>query len=291
MKGFGVVLATVAAVLFGLSAPASAYKADRDDEDRRHGGVGAPRRRRQHHRAVRRLARALRRPLRDHPGHARRGRRQRGRHGARAGARAAARERGPRRALPLRHGRPVLPRPGRLLLQHERAAVGVLLGRGGDAAADHADHPHDAAGGLHRLHAVAVRRPRPPPAGRPLHLGGRQGGRRPRDVPRAAARPRRARHVAGQEGVLRRQHAGQRRHDDRAALHDRLHARRAQHRRRRLDRLRLALRLAAPQRPGPAGRHPEDLGAGPPGGSCGLSDPEPADVHGHRSRPTAGASP
>ena len=57
-----------------------------------------------------------------------------------------------------------------------------------DAAAGHADHPHDPAGDLHRLHAVAQRRPRQPPAGRPLHLGGRPGGGRPDDVPRAAAR-------------------------------------------------------------------------------------------------------
>ena len=36
----------------------------------------------------------------------------------------------------------------------------------------HADHPHDAAGRLHRLHADARRRPRQPPAGRPHDLGG-----------------------------------------------------------------------------------------------------------------------
>ena len=48
----------------------------------------------------------------------------------------------------------------------------VLLGPRRDAAPRHADHPHDAAGRLHRLHADARRRPRQPPAGRPLHLGG-----------------------------------------------------------------------------------------------------------------------
>ena len=42
--------------------------------------------------------------------------------GDRPGARPAARERGPRRALPLGHGRHLQPRPRRLLLQPERAA-------------------------------------------------------------------------------------------------------------------------------------------------------------------------
>ena len=94
----------------------------RAGQDQRDGRVGPSGRRHEHHRAVRRLAPALRRPLRDHHGHARRGRRQRRRHGDRARPRPAARERGPRRALPLGHGRHLQPRPRRLLLQHERAA-------------------------------------------------------------------------------------------------------------------------------------------------------------------------
>ena len=88
------------------------------------------------------------------------------------------------------HRRHLQPRPRRLLLQHERAADPVLLGPGRDAAPDHADHPHDAARHLHRLHADARRRPRQPPAGRPLHLGGRARRGRPDDVPRAARRGR-----------------------------------------------------------------------------------------------------
>ena len=50
------------------------------------------------------------------------------------GPRAAPGERGPRRALPLRHGRHLQPGPDRLLLQPECAADAVLLGRAGDAA-------------------------------------------------------------------------------------------------------------------------------------------------------------
>ena len=55
------------------------------------------------------------------------------------------------------------------------------------------------------------------------------------------------------------------RHDHVGRLHHRLHAGRDEprHGRRRLDRLRLAVRVAARQRPGPARRQQEDLGAGP----------------------------
>ena len=55
---------------------------------------------------------------------------------------------------------------------------------------------------------------------------------------------------------------GHRRHDDRGGLHHRLHPRglEPERGRRRLDRLRLALRLARRQRPGPAA--PERRGAG-----------------------------
>ena len=45
----------------------------------------------------------------------------------------------------------------------------------------------------------------------------------PDDVPGAADGPERARHLAGQEGLLRRQHGRHRRHDDRRRLHHRLH--------------------------------------------------------------------
>ena len=72
-------------------------------------------------------------------------------------------------------------------------ADAVLLGPGRDAAPRHADHPHDAAGDLHRLHPDARRRPRQPPAGRPLHLGGRQGRRRPDMFPEQLDRAERAR--------------------------------------------------------------------------------------------------
>ena len=221
-------------------------------EDQRDGRVGPPRRRHEHHRTLRCLAPALRRPLRDHHGHARRGRRQRGRHRDRAGARPPARERGPHRPLPVRHRRHLQHRPRRLLLQHERAADPVLLGPGRDAAPDHADHPHDEARHLHRLHADARRRPRQPSAGRPLHLGGRARRGRPDDVPRAADGAERAQHVAGQEDLLRREHRRHRRHDHLGRLHDRLRSERDQqrHGRRRLDGLRLAVPLAARKRPG-----------------------------------------
>ena len=258
----------------------------------RAGRVGAPGRRHEHHRAVRRLASALRRQVRDHHGHPRRGRRQRRRHRDRPGARPAPRERGPRRALPLGHGRHLQPRPRRLLLQPERAADPVLLGPGRDAAPRHADHPHDAARDLHRLHPDAGRRPRQPPAGRPLHLGGRQGGRRSGHVPGAAHRPERAEHLAGQEDLLRRQHGGHGRDDRLGRLHHRLHARRDQqrHRRRRVDRLRVPLRVAARQRPGPARGQQEDLGAGPRRGHGRVSHAEPRHEQGDGEPRTAGAS-
>ncbi len=55
-------------------------------------------------------------------------------------------------------------------------------------------------------------------------------------------------HLAGQEDLLRRQHGGHGRDDRLGRLHHRLHARRDQqrHRRRRVDRLRLALRAGRP---------------------------------------------
>ena len=233
-------------------------------EDQRDGRVGPSGRRHEHHRAVRRLASALRRQVRDHHGHPRRGRRQRRRHRDRPGARPAARERGPRRALPLGHGRHLQPRPRRLLLQPERAADAVLLGPGRDAAPRHADHPHDAAGHLHRLHADARRRPRQPPAGRPLHLGGRQGRGRPDDVPGAADRAERARApgrsrrsspaaaTAGTGGTTTAA-------DCTTGF---IAAPATRHRRGRLDGLRLAVPVARRQRPGHARGHAEDLGAG-----------------------------
>ena len=52
------------------------------------------------------------------------------------------------------------------------------------------------------------RRPRQPPAGRPLHLGGHARRGRPDHVPRPADGPARAQHLAGQEGLLRRRTAG-----------------------------------------------------------------------------------
>ncbi len=72
----------------------------------------------------------------------------------------------------------------------------------------------------------------------------------------------------------------------RARLHHRLRPREHEHEhgRGRLDRLRLAVRLAGRERPGQAGGHAEDLGAGRDGGRPRLPDPEPDDVHG---RPAA----
>ena len=210
-----------------------------------------------------RVACALRHQVRDHHGHARRGRRQRHRQRDRPGARAAARERGSRRALPQRHDRHLQHRLGRLLLQHERAADPVLLGQR-DAPADHADHPHDPARRVHRLHAFAERRARQPPAGRPLHLGRRQGRRRSGDVPGAADGPERRQHLAGQEDLLRWLDHRHRRHHDRRRLHHRLPPRGDQrgHGRGRVDRLRLALQVAGRQRPGPARGHVQDVGPG-----------------------------
>ena len=134
-----VTVAAVAAVLAvgrsGERRAADAVHGGQGGEAQRARRVGAPRRRHEHHRAVRRLARPLRHPLRDHHGHARRGRRQRRRLRDRPRPRAPARERGPRRALPVGHGRHLQPRPDRLLLQHERAADPDVLGPGGlDAA-------------------------------------------------------------------------------------------------------------------------------------------------------------
>ena len=94
---------------------------------------------------------------------------------------------------------------------------------------------------------------------------GMLGRGRPDDVPGPADRAARAQHVAGQEGLLRRQHRRHRRHDDRRRLHDRLHpdaGHEPRHRRGRVDGLRLAVPLAGRQRPGQAGGHAEDLGAG-----------------------------
>ena len=284
MKGFGVVLATVAAVLLGLSAPASAYKADRatkidvmgewahpDDDASIIGPCGVWHERYDIRCGIIRspAARAAATPSAP----------------SRAGARAAARERGPRRALPLGHGRHLLPRPRRLLLQHERAAVAVLLGPGRDAAPDHADHPHDAAGDLHRLHAVARRRPRPPPAGRPLHLGGRQGGGRPDDVPGAAARAR----TRSTRGRSRRSSPAAARRAP-AARRPRRTARPASSRRRPNTSTVAGVWTGydSPydwprrQRPGPAGRHAQELGADPQEGTARVPDPEPDDVQGHR---------
>ena len=83
----------------------------------------------------------------------------------------------------------------------------------------------------------------------------RRGG--PDDVPGAAHRAARARHVAGQEDLLRRQHGRHGGHDDVGRLHDRLHPdarHEPRHGRGRLDRLRLAVPLAGRELQGrPAG--------------------------------------
>ena len=58
----------------------------------------------------------------------------------------------------------------------------------------------------------------------------------------------------------------------------------------RVDGLRLAVRLAGGQPPGPAGRHAEELGAGRAGGRARLPDAEPHDVHGPPGARAARAS-
>ena len=99
--------------------------------------------------------------------------------------------------------------------------------------------------------------------------------------------PAQALDLAGEEGLLGRLDGRHRRDDHRARLHDRLRPREHEHEhgRGRLDRLRLAVRLAGRERPGQARGHAEDLGAGRDGGRPRLPDPEPDDVHG---RPAAG---
>ena len=189
----------------------------------------------------------------------------------------------------------------RLLLQPERARDAVLLGPRRDARPRHADHPHDAAGRLHRLHADARRRPRQPPVGRPHDLGG-HATRRPNPslFPDQLDGPHALEHVAGQEDLLRRQHRRHRRHDDGRRLHDRLHPD---------ARARTSTPSSgvwtgydspylwpAGQRPGQAGRHAEDLGAGRDRGRVRLPDAEPRDEQGHREpgllalRPDVGRS-
>ena len=91
----------------------------------------------------------------------------------------------------------------------------------------------------------------------------------------------RARPVAGQEDLLRRQHRRHRRDDHGRRLHDRLHpdARcEPRHRRRRVDGLRLAVPLAGGQRPGQDAAR-QDLGAGRVRGRVRLPDAEPRDEH------------
>ena len=76
------------------------------------------------------------------------------------------------------HGRHLQPRQGRLLLQPERAADPVLLGPRRHAEPRHADHPHDEAGHLHRLHADA-RAPATATTSRPAASSGRACSPRP----------------------------------------------------------------------------------------------------------------
>ena len=123
--------------------------------------------------------------------------------------------------------------------------------------------------------------------GRPLHLGGRQGRGRPDDVP-GAARPGPnalstwqvkkvfsggARAGAGGTTTAADCTTGFAPGGDQH-----------RHRRRRLDRLRLAVPVAGRQRPGPSRGHAEDLGAGRLRGRLGLPDAEPHDEQGHVRR-------
>ena len=135
--------------------------------------------------------------------------------------------------------------------------------------------------------------PRQPPAGRPLHLGGRQGGRRPDDVPRAAARPARAAHVAGQEGLLRR-----RRTAAPAARRPRRTARPASSRQRRTSTTVAGVWTgydspydwpAGNVQGKPAGS-PKSWAQVAQEGARALPDAEPHDVHGPRRRRAARAS-
>ena len=143
----------------------------------------------------------------------------------RPGPRPAARERGPRRALPLRHGRHLQPRPRRLLLQPERAADAVFWGE---------DET------LRRVTRI-IRMTQPDiyigftPTLAAGHGNHQQAGRYiwegikaaadPTMFPEQLTGPNALSHLAGQEGVLRRRrHRRHRRHDDRRRLHHRLHA-------------------------------------------------------------------
>ena len=200
----------------------------------------------------------------------------------RPGARPPARERGPRRALPLRHDRHLQRRPGRLLLQHERAADRVLLGHR-DPAPDHADHPHDPAGRLHRLHADA----RPPATATtrwPAATSGRASRPRPTRPCSRSSSPARTRSAPGRS---RRSSPAapprHRRHDHRRGLHHRLPPRRDQpgHGRGRVDRLRLAVPVAGRQRPGPTAGTPKIWAQVASEGGSRLPDAEPRDEQGH----------
>ena len=229
---------------------------------------------------MRRLARQVRRPVRHHHAHPRRGRLQLRRRRGRSGSRPASRERGPRLPLPVGHPRHLQHRRGRLLLQHQRRPHRGGLGLRAHPAPGRARDPPDPAGRAGRLLAVDGRRPRQPPVRRSRDLGGGGHGGRSDQVPGAADRARRRRHLAGQDDHLRRRdHRNRWHHGPR--LQRRLHARGGEpvHGGGHLERLRLPLHLVRGQRPGQARRVGHDVGADGPRGLHGPRHPGATQVH------------
>ena len=128
------------------------------------------------------------------------------------------------------------------------------------------------------------RRPRQPPAGGPLHLGGRPGRGRPEHVPRAA----RAGRTRSSTWQVKKVFSG----GSTAGTGGTTHRRRLHHRLRPAPArtstpspasgpATTRRTVAGGQRPGQAGGHAEDLGAGRGRGRARLPDAEPHDVQGH----------
>ena len=216
--------------------------------------------------------------------------------GDRPGARPAPRERGPRRALPLGHGRHLQPRHASTSsTTRARPLTQFFWGHDETLRPRHADHPHDPAGRLHRLHADARRRPRQPPAGRPHDLGGHAT---PRPTRRCSPSSSPGPHALSTWQVKKvfsgGSTAGTRRHDDRRRLHHRLHPdarHEPRHRRRRRGRAttrRTSGRPATSRASRPARRRSGRRS--PSEGALRLPDAEPHDEQGHGGRRAARAS-